>query len=150
MNQAPRDGALVHFGPGSALPAWVEALEREAFGQCWGTLEAREEAWALDGLGYIQWGLIPQAGEAELLRIAVRPEGRGQGVGGRILRESTEALAAMGIRELHLEVRISNTSARRLYEREGWRRTGLRKGYYRDGEDAALYGKEIPGLALLE
>lgn len=135
---------LTHFGPGSALPAWVEALEREAFGEAWGALEEREQMWALENLGYARWGLIPAAGEAELLRIAVRPEARGRGAGRRILRESTEALRALGIAELHLEVRISNTSARHLYESEGWRPAGLRKGYYRDGEDAALYGKTLP------
>ena len=134
---------LSHFGPGSALPAWVEALEAEAFGDAWGGVEEHEHLWALEGLGYAQWGLIPGVGEAELLRIAVRPEARGRGVGGQILRGCMEALAALGVAELHLEVRVSNASARHLYEREGWRQVGLRKAYYRDGEDAALYGMRL-------
>ena len=38
-----------------------------------------------------------------------------------------------------LEVRVSNTSAIRLYERLGFTQVGLRKGYYTDtGEDASL------------
>ena len=131
--------ALIHFGPGSALPAWVEALEREVFGEAWGVLEDHEQMWALEGCGYVRWGLILAAGEAELLRIAVHPEAQGQGHGRRLLRHSSEVMAALGISELHLEVRVSNASARNLYETEGWRFTGLRKGYYRDGEDAARY-----------
>jgi ribosomal-protein-alanine N-acetyltransferase len=130
---------LIHFGPGSALPAWVEALEREVFGEAWGVLEDREQMWALEGCGYARWGLIPAAGEAELLRIAVHPEAQGQGHGRRLLRISSAAIAALGISELHLEVRVSNAPARHLYETEGWRFTGLRRGYYRDGEDATLY-----------
>ncbi len=135
---------LTHFGPGSALPSWVEALEREAFGEAWGPLDDLEQMWALGDLGHARWQVIPAAGEAELLRIAVGPEARGQGLGRRLLQVSTEALAALGISELHLEVRISNAAARRLYEREGWQLQGTRKGYYRDGEDAAVYGKGLP------
>jgi ribosomal protein S18 acetylase RimI-like enzyme len=134
---------VVPFGPGSELPAWVEALEREAFGEAWSALEDHEQMWAVASLGYARWGLIPSVGEAELLRIAVTPEARGQGLGRKLLRESSEALRGLGISELHLEVRVSNTAARRLYEAEGWLCQGLRKGYYRDGEDAALYGKRL-------
>ena len=134
---------LAHFGPGSALPAWVEALEREAFGEAWGALDDQEQMWILEGRGYARWLLIPAAGEAELLRIAVRSEARGQGSGRRLLRESTAALRALGAKDAHLEVRVSNGAARRLYESEGWRYAGIRKGYYRDGEDAALYAKAM-------
>ncbi len=135
---------LIHFGPGSALPAWVESLEREAFGEAWGALDANEQMWTLEGRAYARWGLVAAVGEAELLRIAVRPEARGQGLGRRLLRANTEALRDLGITELHLEVRVSNGAARHLYEAEGWLATGLRKGYYRNGEDAALYGKSLP------
>lgn len=135
--------ASAHYGPGSALPAWVESLEQQAFGEAWGTLEDNEQMWSLHGLAYARWRLVAVVGEAELLRIAVNPEARGRGLGRSILGASTEALYNLGITELHLEVRVSNTAARRLYEAEGWREAGLRKGYYRDGEDAALYGKHL-------
>jgi len=134
---------LIHFGPGSALPAWVERLEQEAFGEAWGALEENEQMWALEGLAYARWSLVSVVGEAELLRIAVHPEARGRGLGRRLLRATTKALHGFGITELHLEVRVSNSAARHLYEAEGWLPTGLRKGYYRDGEDAALYEKRL-------
>lgn len=129
--------ALRRLGPGSALPPWVEILELEVFGQAWGALEAHEEAWLEEGLGYVLWGL--SLDEAELLRIAVDPSHQGQGLGRRLLRESTEALRHQGVQAFHLEVRVSNASARHLYESEGWQALGRRKAYYRDGEDAMRY-----------
>jgi ribosomal-protein-alanine N-acetyltransferase len=48
----------------------------------------------------------------------------------------------MGVQVAHLEVRVSNTAARALYESEGWVYQGLRRGYYRDGESAALYSRQ--------
>ena len=45
-----------------------------------------------------------------------------------------------------LEVRVSNRSAIALYERFGFTRAGLRKGYYQDnGEDAYVYACAIGG-----
>ena len=47
-----------------------------------------------------------------------------------------------GIVTFHLEVRESNLSARRLYERLGFYTDGLRKGYYTDpDEDAVLMSR---------
>jgi len=43
---------------------------------------------------------------------------------------------------IFLEVRESNTGARRLYEEFGFRETGRRKAYYTNpSEDAVLYSK---------
>lgn len=128
-----------HLGPGSALPTWLEALEKTAFDTSWGPLDGQEQLWMLDDLAYARWSLIPTIGEAELLRIAVAPQARGKGLGRRLLRESIQALHNLGVTQFHLEVRLSNTPARHLYESEGWQFQGIRKGYYRDGEDAALY-----------
>lgn len=132
-----------HLGPGSQVPAWIEELDRACFHEAWGDLEEMEHLWALEGQGFARWRVIPSAGQAELLRIAVAPEARRAGVARRLLRHSETRLAAMGVAELDLEVRLSNADARSLYEAEGWRRAGLRKGYYRDGEDAVLYAKAL-------
>ena len=44
-----------------------------------------------------------------------------------------------GINTIHLEVRAGNETAVRLYERMGFTRDGIRKGYYeRPVEDAIL------------
>ncbi len=72
------------------------------------------------------------AGETELMRIGVLPKFRGQGLSKGILSEIIR-------RPMFLEVRVSNTPAIRLYEGMGFVRQGERRGYYGDGEDAALY-----------
>jgi len=134
--------AFTHLGPGSEVPQWLEALEAEAFGKPWGPLEGGEHLWAVPGAGFARWQVIPAAQEAELVRIAVAPAARRKGHGAALLRHSVAVLTRMKIATLYLEVRVSNLSARALYEKEGWTCMGLRKGYYRDGEDAALYRRQ--------
>jgi ribosomal-protein-alanine N-acetyltransferase len=85
----------------------------------------------------------PAAEEAELLRLAVHPDHRRKGLARALLAASEERLRKEGVRCLHLEVSVSNTGARELYLAVGWTGEGLRRGYYRDGEDAALYRKEL-------
>jgi ribosomal-protein-alanine N-acetyltransferase len=68
---------------------------------------------------------------------------RGRGLGRALLAACEGDLAARGLHDLHLEVRASNAAARALYEGAGWRPSGLRGGYYRDGEDAVLYTNRI-------
>lgn len=136
--------SLLRLGAGSALPAWVEALERRVFGEAWGPLDSDEVLWALPETAYARWRQSPVVGEGELLRIAVAPEARGQGHARRLLREGHERLAGEGLDTLFLEVRVSNAAARALYTAEGWAEIGLRRAYYRDGEDAVLYRRDLP------
>jgi len=135
--------ATAHLGPGSRVPAWVEAIDLACFGEAWGPLDDYEHIWASHPCGFTRWRIIPEVGEAELLRIGVAPGLRRTGQGRRLLRHSQAQLARLGVHRLHLEVRISNTPARTLYESEGWVYQGLRKGYYRDGESAALYSLDL-------
>lgn len=130
---------LLHLGPGSALPLWVEALDRAAFGEAWTALDDDEQLWGFQGLAFARWRVVPAIREAELLRIAVLPEARGQGLGRDLLRACQDHLGREDIHTLHLEVRVSNAPARKLYQALGWKETGLRPKYYRDGEDAVLY-----------
>ena len=135
--------ATAHLGPGSRVPAWVEAIDLACFGEAWGPLDEYEHIWASAPFGFSRWRIIPELGEAELLRIGVAPERRRGGHGRRLLRHSQAQLARYGVQVLHLEVRVSNKAARALYESEGWVYQGLRKGYYRDGESAALYALNL-------
>lgn len=135
--------AALPLGPGSALPGWIERLETAVFGDSWGALPDHERLWAAPELGFARWSWVPAAGEAELLRIAVDPAARRQGLARSLLRASEADLRSAGIHRLFLEVRASNLAAQALYEAEGWRRGGLRPRYYRDGEDAVLYSKEV-------
>ena len=79
------------------------------------------------------------ADEGEIQRIAVDPAFRRQGIA-RKLMESMAAVARMkGAREVALEVRESNVSARKLHESYGFRQEAVRRDYYRNpAEDAII------------
>lgn len=134
---------LVHLLPGAKMPPWVELLERTAFDGPWGALEGHEHLFALPPQAYIRWSVVPVAQEAELLRVAVASEARRQGLARRLLEDSETWLRGQGIDTLYLEVRPSNQPARALYEAMGWTLQRKRKAYYRDGEDALIYGKRL-------
>lgn len=134
---------IFHLGPGSELPAWVEALDRTCFGEPWGPLSGQEQAWGFLDQAFALWSLNAVAAEAELLRIAVDPSLRGHGLGRALLEACETEMSRVGITTLLLEVRVSNLAARALYEAAGWKQDGLRKAYYKNGEDAALYRKAL-------
>ncbi len=84
--------------------------------------------------------------EMQVLNLAVSPEHRRRGLGRRLLRLVLKLGVQRGAQVALLEVRRGNTSALCLYEAEGFRLAGLRRGYYRDPpEDALLL--ERRGLA---
>jgi ribosomal-protein-alanine N-acetyltransferase len=97
----------------------------------------------LDGeiAGYICYWLI--TGEMQILNIAVAPHARRNGVAERLLQQAFSDCLLRGLTSAWLEVRIGNCGAVNLYERNGFQRTGLRRGYYRDGEDAVLMVREF-------
>ncbi|UCE28149.1 MAG: ribosomal protein S18-alanine N-acetyltransferase [Candidatus Coatesbacteria bacterium] len=88
-------------------------------------------------LGY--YDIWVYAGEGHLLNICVAPEHRRKGLGKALLENALAAAQGAGAREVYLEVRPSNNAAINLYEKYGFVRLGVRKRYYRDGEDALLY-----------
>lgn len=68
--------------------------------------------------------------EVHLLNITVAPAYRRQGWARLMLDALACWSRAQGARQLWLEVRRGNASARRLYERYGFVEMGVRKGYY--------------------
>jgi ribosomal-protein-alanine N-acetyltransferase len=82
--------------------------------------------------------------QAELGNVAVAKEWRGRGVGERLVREVVTRLGRRGVHEIFLEVRVSNRTARRLYERLGFVEIGRRRNYYaRPSEDAIVMRKRL-------
>ncbi len=63
--------------------------------------------------------------------MAVAPSHQGQGLGALLLSALLDEAARRGQRVVSLEVRADNAAAQRLYERHGFARVGVRKGYYR-------------------
>lgn len=80
---------------------------------------------------------------ARLYSIAVARDERGKGTGETLLAAAERAVRKRGSRRLRLEVRRDNPRAQRLYERHGYRRIGVRIGYYEDGHDALRYEKML-------
>ena len=87
--------------------------------------------------GYVMaWRVAEQL---QVLNIATDPALRRRGVGGFLLREAALRAWAQGLREITLEVRRSNTSARHFYRKRGLQELAVRKGYYAEnGEDALI------------
>ena len=84
------------------------------------------------------------AKEWELENIVVAPEFRGQGIGTRLIDALFARACETGSSAVFLEVRQSNTGARRLYQNAGFREVGQRKLYYSNPpEDAIVYCRDI-------
>jgi ribosomal-protein-alanine N-acetyltransferase len=76
--------------------------------------------------------------EAHIATVASHPDWRGCGLGQWLMLALLDAAMARGAATSTLEVRAGNLPARRLYEKLGYEVTGLRKNYYRDGEDGLI------------
>jgi ribosomal-protein-alanine acetyltransferase len=72
--------------------------------------------------------------EHELLNLAVDPAHRGHGIGRRLL----EAALGNAPGTVHLEVRESNTTAIRFYEKLGFYIVGLRNSYYQTPDESGI------------
>lgn len=93
-------------------------------------------------LGYI--GMYVALEEGEITNVAVAPLERCHGVGGLLISEIKKEAERRLLARIVLEVRVSNETAIRLYERNGFVNQGIRRGFYeRPKEDAyiMIYGQ---------
>lgn len=81
--------------------------------------------------------------EAHVVRLAVDPDRRRQGIGRALLDGLTAWASGSHAAALLLEVRASNTAALELYARVGMQVEGRRPRYYPDGEDALLLRRPL-------
>jgi ribosomal-protein-alanine N-acetyltransferase len=80
------------------------------------------------------------APEWELENVVVASTARRKGIGQRLLDALLGAARETNSGSVFLEVRESNVAARTLYQKAGFKQTGLRKSYYTNPlEDAVLY-----------
>ncbi|MGZ6265589.1 MAG: ribosomal protein S18-alanine N-acetyltransferase [Candidatus Limnocylindrales bacterium] len=126
----------------------VHEIEREAFSTPWPSHAYRQELETNRLAHYVvarrgseivgfagMWLLVD---EAHVTTFATRRTWRRQGIGERLLLALLDLARARGAREATLEVRPSNTAARRLYEKYGFRNAGVRPRYYTDNHEDAL------------
>ncbi len=91
--------------------------------------------------GFVMAWLV--ADEMHIANVAVHPDLRGGGVARLLLEHAFDEAHNQGARWCQLEVRVGNDAARALYGKLGFRKMGVRRGYYSDGEDAVVMGKEL-------
>lgn len=86
--------------------------------------------------------------EIHILQLAVAPPFRRKGLATCLMREILAEKRSDRFKQAHLEVRISNLPAIRLYRSLGFEAIGIRRGYYvqppdREPEDALLMSKAL-------
>lgn len=91
-------------------------------------------------VGYVSYSFALD--EAELIKIVVDREFRGQGIASSLLKTSFLKLKSDGIKTVFLEVRVDNSVAKKCYEKMGFEHFHTRQKYY-NGIDAMLYRLSI-------
>ncbi|HXC96490.1 MAG TPA: N-acetyltransferase [Edaphobacter sp.] len=82
--------------------------------------------------------------QAYLVTLDVAREYRRRGVAKRLMSEAESQAAKAGVRWIQLHVFTGNEAAIHLYEKLGYRRVKIHRGYYgRAGLDAIVYSKEL-------
>ncbi len=79
------------------------------------------------------------ADECELLRVAVAPAWRGQGIAKALLHRLFSEAQAQGAQRFFLEVRASNTAARALYAALGFTVYREKPSYYNNPPETAVF-----------
>jgi ribosomal-protein-alanine N-acetyltransferase len=128
------------------------ALDRQALGGFWS-----EEQWRREleddqrpGVGlHRDAGLVALASswlvvdELHITLVAVDPRQRRCGLGGAVLRSLLERGRQLGAGRATLEVAAGNAAALALYAGCGFETAGIRRGYYRSGEDALIQWRNL-------
>ncbi|MBI5059038.1 ribosomal protein S18-alanine N-acetyltransferase [candidate division KSB1 bacterium] len=121
-------------------PPWSEASFRES-------LQPRFRNWAVlrdeQLIGYLitQWLL----GEVYIFNVGVAPDWQRQGIAAKLIGDLIAEAEAAGMREMLLEVRVSNEPALHLYRKYGFTQLLRRRKYYPNGEDAFVMHRRLGG-----
>lgn len=87
-------------------------------------------------LGYCS--MMTVLDEGDILNVAVCRDRQREGIGYFLVNSMLRMAEIRGIHTIHLEVRESNETARRLYQRLGFKEDGIRKNYYTDPSESAV------------
>lgn len=132
------------------IPA-LAALEQEIFSQPW-SKQSFQNLLTRDYCRYFvavengkpvgMAGMTALAGEGDIDKVMVAPDRRRQGIADRLLKALFQEGKELGITAYTLEVRVGNTGAIRLYEKNGFVSEGVRPGFYeKPAEDALIMWK---------
>lgn len=137
----------------------VAQIEREAFSRPWseqGFLDALNQKNAIflvaecEGqiVGYC--GLYYAADEGEITNVAVRKSFRRRNIADMIISKIVNMAQQKKLAAIYLEVRESNTPARKLYEKHGFVPQGIRKNFYRNPQEHAIVMICQPEVSTIE
>lgn len=92
-------------------------------------------------IGYISFSYVI---DIEIEAIVVKKDFQRLGLGTLLLNFVFEFAKTKNIENIFLEVRVSNTPARKLYDKCGFKEINIRKNYYNDNnEDAVILVKNF-------
>lgn len=83
-------------------------------------------------------GLLYVEQDAHITNVAVHPMWRSRGIATELLLDLSWEARRRGCDAMTLEVRHTNTTAQKLYERFGFVPAGVRKKYYENRDDAIV------------
>jgi [ribosomal protein S18]-alanine N-acetyltransferase len=125
----------------------IEVIERRSYPTPWSrSMFAGELAkpvsiclGAFDGDQLVGYMIISRYVDAwHVMNVAVDPDHRRRGIATMLLDRLFETTNDGTRRGYTLEVRVSNEGAIKLYQAEGFRARGIRRGYYTDNREDAL------------
>lgn len=118
---------------------WTRRMLADSFlsGNFFGTLI--EE----DGAVVAYGGMNIVLDEAEIELVGTAEMYRRCGRGGAVLDDLLDEAKKRGVKQVFLEVRVSNSAAMSLYLKHGFCGVHCRTRYYPDGEDALVMKKEL-------
>jgi ribosomal-protein-alanine N-acetyltransferase len=134
------------------------ALDAAALGGFWSQEQwlqelsaARRPCLGLRAAGQLQavacgWLVID---ELHITVVAVQPQQRRQGLGSQVLQALLACAQAEGAAHATLEVASANHAAQALYAKAGFSTAGIRRRYYRNGDDALIqWCRLVPSQSL--
>lgn len=126
--------ALVAIEATAFYDAWNESMLRNELDNALTTYIIMESEGRI--IGYAGFWLV--AGEAQVTRVAVLEELRGQGLGTRLTASMVNKAWKLGADAITLEVRESNLAAQKAYLTCGFASEGVRPNYYEDNHENAI------------
>jgi ribosomal-protein-alanine N-acetyltransferase len=129
------------------------ALDQASLGGLWSTTQWQTELADPRRPGVGLWqgeSLVAMASgwlvvdELHITLVAVAPGQRRRGLGRQVLQALLTTGRQQGAAHATLEVAAGNSAAVALYRCLGFQDAGLRRGYYRNGEDALIQWLRLP------
>ena len=125
----------------------VAQIERECFSRPWSEESLMKYVddensifcvYELNGMVVGYAGMYYVYPEGDITNVAISEEFRGNGYAKELMKKMIQDSIECGITEFTLEVRVSNITAIKLYEKIGFVNEGIRKNFYDNPKEDAM------------